>query len=135
MSPRADRTMMCAYGNLAVAALQLEALRDRGELVAGADDEFSGWAQSVGQALEHFERIQLTLMHADQITNTLPLQLGNGATVPADAAYLDRISARMRKLRQIGVLRGYADTIHARVGGASAPAARSESVVPLAAAS
>ena len=130
--PSADRTMMCAFGNLAIAALRLEALRDRAELLAGNTESFHNWNQKVGQVIELFERIQLSIIDADHVGNTLPVQLGNGAHVPADAAYLDRLTERLLKLQQIGILRGYDDTAHALVGQ---PQPASISTEPLAAAS
>jgi hypothetical protein len=130
--PSADRTMMCAFGNLSIAALRLEALRDRAELLAGHTEAFHNWNQKVGQVTELFERIQLSIIDADHVGNTLPVQLGNGAHVPADAAYLDRLTERLLKLQQIGILRGYSDTAHALVGQ---PQSASISTEPLAAAS
>ncbi|TPW78085.1 hypothetical protein [Schumannella soli] len=121
----ADRTMLAAIGQLTVAALQLQATRDRAELVFSTDAGFDSWNINVRQALEHHSRIQTALAEAQQIGNTIHVTLNNGARVPADAAYFDRLTEKLTKMHRVGILRGYTDTAHALVGDPHFSAGRS----------
>ncbi|GAB3412109.1 hypothetical protein GCM10027515_34190 [Schumannella luteola] len=105
----ADRTTLSAIGRLTVAAWQLETLQANALAAHSTENAIAwrGWDEKVRQSLDHFDRIRGSIARARQVGNSVPVQLDNGAVVPADAAYFDRMTDRLAKLHRIGLLHGY----------------------------